>query len=339
MAFLDNSGDIILDAVLTDEGRRRLSRGTFNIAKFALGDEEINYALWDTSNANGSQFYDLKILQTPILEAFTNNQSIMKSRLLTIERENILFMPVLRLNDTYGQCKPHSDINGFYLLADRNTYEVGSTGEAQDDPNATGFLHGVSGYAANPTSHICIDQGIEASDSYLTLASPMPDGLYETSYIVKVDHRLIRLEGFLGQGVDPVMLEHRSIDDDSIASYYIVESDSRSPIVPPSVAISGRNRGDLAPGISDETIANIRTFEMFDGPLGSVLRLVPRVAPTVAQGNSLFNEIGSDGTSLSYRGRTIDTYKYIDTTISVAGATTGFSIDIPIRILKGLSFS
>ena len=38
MAFLDNSGDIILDAVLTDEGRRRLAlgNGSFNIAKFAL---------------------------------------------------------------------------------------------------------------------------------------------------------------------------------------------------------------------------------------------------------------------------------------------------------------
>ena len=28
MAFLDNSGDIILDAVLTDTGRARLAKGT-----------------------------------------------------------------------------------------------------------------------------------------------------------------------------------------------------------------------------------------------------------------------------------------------------------------------
>ena len=42
MAFLDNSGDIILDAVLTDHGRKILSRGdgSFQITKFALGDEE-----------------------------------------------------------------------------------------------------------------------------------------------------------------------------------------------------------------------------------------------------------------------------------------------------------
>ena len=43
MAFLDNSGDIILDAVLTDTGRMRLARGdgSFKIMKFALGDDEI----------------------------------------------------------------------------------------------------------------------------------------------------------------------------------------------------------------------------------------------------------------------------------------------------------
>ena len=47
MAFLDNSGDIILDAVLTDTGRYRLAQGngSFKIAKFALGDDEIDYSI------------------------------------------------------------------------------------------------------------------------------------------------------------------------------------------------------------------------------------------------------------------------------------------------------
>ena len=53
MAFLDNSGDIILDAVLTDTGRKRLAAGdgSFRIAKFALGDDEIDYTLYRNSNA------------------------------------------------------------------------------------------------------------------------------------------------------------------------------------------------------------------------------------------------------------------------------------------------
>ena len=43
MGFLDNSGDIILDAVLTDLGRKRMAEGNFSITKFALGDDEIDF--------------------------------------------------------------------------------------------------------------------------------------------------------------------------------------------------------------------------------------------------------------------------------------------------------
>ena len=52
MAFLDNTGDIILDAVLTDEGRKRLAQGdgSFRIVKFALGDDEIDYSLYRNNN-------------------------------------------------------------------------------------------------------------------------------------------------------------------------------------------------------------------------------------------------------------------------------------------------
>ena len=54
MGFLDNSGDIILDAVLTDLGRKRLAEGNgrFKITKFALGDDEIDYGLYDKSHIN-----------------------------------------------------------------------------------------------------------------------------------------------------------------------------------------------------------------------------------------------------------------------------------------------
>ena len=71
MAFLDNSGDIILDAVLTETGRRHMANGNFKITKFALGDDEIDYGLYNKNHPSGSAYYDLSILQTPIMEAFT----------------------------------------------------------------------------------------------------------------------------------------------------------------------------------------------------------------------------------------------------------------------------
>ena len=48
MGFLDNTtNNIILDAVLTDVGRRILAegRGSFSVFKFALGDDDVNYSL------------------------------------------------------------------------------------------------------------------------------------------------------------------------------------------------------------------------------------------------------------------------------------------------------
>ena len=100
MSFLDNSGDIILDAVLTDAGRERLARGdgSFKIVKFALGDDEINYENYNGTDLRGSAFYDLEILQTPVLEAFTNNTSNLKSKLITITRTNILYLPIMLIN-------------------------------------------------------------------------------------------------------------------------------------------------------------------------------------------------------------------------------------------------
>jgi hypothetical protein len=106
MGFLDNSGDIILDAVLTDAGRKRLAKGDgrFKIVKFALGDDEIDYSNYRNNNhaegahSSGSAYYDLEILQTPILEAMTNARTSLKSHLLTELNNRKLYRGALRLN-------------------------------------------------------------------------------------------------------------------------------------------------------------------------------------------------------------------------------------------------
>ena len=116
MAFLDNSGDIILDAVLTDTGRKRLAKGdgSFRIVKYALSDDEIDYSTFNKTHASGSAYFDLEILQTPILEAFTNNGSSMKSRLMSIPRTNLLYLPVIRLNKGISNYKPNISWNGIW---------------------------------------------------------------------------------------------------------------------------------------------------------------------------------------------------------------------------------
>ena len=58
MGFLDNTS-ITVDAVLTKKGRELLARGQneFEITKFALADDEIDYNLWDVTHPNGSSYY------------------------------------------------------------------------------------------------------------------------------------------------------------------------------------------------------------------------------------------------------------------------------------------
>ncbi len=50
MAYLDNSS-IIVDAILTKKGREKLAAGqSLNITQFALGDDEIDYQLYDAAH-------------------------------------------------------------------------------------------------------------------------------------------------------------------------------------------------------------------------------------------------------------------------------------------------
>ena len=189
MAFLDNSGDIILDAVLTDAGRQRMARGDFKIVKFALGDDEINYELYNSNHPSGSAFHDLEVMQTPILEAFTNNTASMKSRLLTIGRTNLLYLPILKLNEVHGspgairsKLATQAASAGSFIVTCSEITETTITGETD------GVLFGVQNTDVSQ-NYILVDQGQEtAGDPPVT--SPMDTGLKETQYIVQIDNRL-----------------------------------------------------------------------------------------------------------------------------------------------------
>ena len=74
MGFLDNTS-ITVDAILTKTGRRKLSQGTFQVTKFSLSDEEIDYTLYDTTHPNGTDAYGTVIENMNVLEAFPNRDS------------------------------------------------------------------------------------------------------------------------------------------------------------------------------------------------------------------------------------------------------------------------
>ena len=102
MGYLDNSS-ITVDAILTKRGRELLSRndGSFKITQFALGDDEIDYTLFNENHPNGTQYASEAIENMPLIEAIPDGSNMMKSQLITLSRGKSLlpFISVTGLTD------------------------------------------------------------------------------------------------------------------------------------------------------------------------------------------------------------------------------------------------
>jgi hypothetical protein len=310
MAFLDNSGDIILDAVLTDHGRKVLSKGdgSFRIAKFALGDEEINYTLYNANHASGSAYYDLEILQSPVLESFTNNGSSMKTMLFTNTNQELLYLPILKLNETQASQKRH-DVGAFIVAVDEPTEGTG----VPQSPDAIGYsganvVTGIMfGYTpAGADNHIRVDQGLdttEVSPTNTTIMAP----LVESSYTIQLDSRLGSI--VTTQGVN---VSNPIVDDDKIAFYSVDSGDN-------VVYDNSTNYGQ-----ANQTIA---------GPRGTYVQFKIAASADLQTSTFLFTQLGGTTTMTNVAGGS-QSVRYIDTMVRITGETTGYSIDVPVRFVK-----
>ena len=307
MAFLDNSGDIILDAVLTDLGRERLSRGdgSFRIEKFALGDDEIDYAIYDKNHASGSAYYALEILQTPVLEAFTNNAASMRSKLISIGRTNILYLPIMAL--AQGDQGREAFYNGTYIIAvDENTQGNGATVSSNAlDMNTAGFFHGASGFASDPQP-ITVDQGLNTTE--VSNREPLSGFLVESTYMLEIDNRFGEIVDQSGN-LAPVSF----VDDDNIATYILTE---------------GTNPQFFS------SIADLAVSSAISGPRGTRLIFKIKSSTNLATSDYSFTRLGGTVSLPGADGSTISNVKFIDSNVRVTGMTTGYRLDIPVRFVK-----
>ena len=120
MGYLDNTS-ITVDAILTKRGRELLSRndGSFRITQFALGDDEVDYTLFNVNHPNGSQFSGEAIENMPLIEAIPDETNIMRHKLITLNRGTSK-LPVVTAN------------------VSKITLTIGAT--AQVNPNTLNFL-------------------------------------------------------------------------------------------------------------------------------------------------------------------------------------------------------
>lgn len=262
MAFLDNAGSILLDACLTDTGRARLAKGdgSFKIVKFAFDDSEINYALFNKSHASGSAYFDLQILQTPVFEAFTNNASSMKSKLLSIPRTNLLYLPVIQINNINSPSNQMHSVGSFVVAVDKDTEDTFK--------NISGIL---TGQSLEGGTIIRLDQGLDTTE--IPPNFTIDADLVETQYIVEIDNRFAKL-----MSTDGTLAKVSYIDDDNIASYYLSLGTDNAFVS------ENQERED------------VNTRQVIQGPRGTILTFKLQASLELNTSTYLFNQLGSTDT-------------------------------------------
>jgi hypothetical protein len=154
MGYLNNQ-EITVDAILTKKGRQKLASGqALNITKFALGDDEIDYTLYEPAHPKGSAFYDSAIRAIPITEASPDESQVLRYKLVTLPKGTTqipivrLGVPSIVVNQTEGgvalspTTSPAGNTNSGYtmILADQRSGTLSVTKGAPSNATTPVFL-------------------------------------------------------------------------------------------------------------------------------------------------------------------------------------------------------
>ena len=326
MAFLDNSGDIILDAVLTDTGRRRMAAGNFRITKFALGDDEISYALYNKEHPSGSAYYDLEILQTPIFEAFTGrNTAAINYGLTSYARNDLLYLPSIRLNEKDFNTRI-AQIDGtrkvIYVTDDRRRTSAGKTTSEALAASLGGTRQNIIVSADSQTNFAFFEVGILNSDLSPTannqtafLSRP---GLIDNNFIVSFDN-----SSFSNSGQTPLSVnlsqQGQVLRDRTLANH----SETVIPARP------NRMYADFSNNSTTDTSTQ---YSVINGPRSVFGAIAPQAREDLA--TSVFRRWGTLNSVMISGDSTSQQYDYIDTTVYVRGLTSNTVLQLPFRIVR-----
>lgn len=332
MAFLDNSGDIILDAVLTDTGRRKMANGTFNITKFALGDDEIDYSLYNKNHPSGSAYYDLEILQTPVFEATTQTHAGINYGLLATTATDLLYLPTMHINTRSQLVNNYpvvnSGSNGMFYVTDTSNDTTGETiAGILGSGSVTSYMDGTN----SATSMVLLETGLNTGWDAVPVGTMtnrktylVSNDLIDSSVYVFYDNRFI-------SGIRGLTAGSRfsATNVDTVNVALNLTNGATSTISTGLDNYSAATVGAIANNIfrSTDSSANVeQTYSVIAGPRANAIG----VSPIIKAG--LDAEYARYGTLNSTVGGFIT--RHIDTTIYVQGILTPGTIQIPIRIIR-----
>lgn len=356
MAFLKTSDSIIIKATLTDEGRKLLSRGEFKISKFAFGDDELDYKLFDQFGISTDTDYIPALHSCKLLEAYGDKNKNIQFGLNSYDsginflthkettdllpgslHAYILYLPFLKQNNKLDVSPTQSGSFCYLSVNDETTEKLNSI---------SNFKFLTSNKLEN--TKIIVESGI---------SNMQPDGdPYEVSYPSKPSRDHFILKKFLLDSNFFIF-----VDDRFINNIHGIKKDSRFENFASGETLINFKTDDVTPAISYEsefanyatrvldTIPNLmfdyppgdpisQPYSAHDGPRGSILAF----NPTVNQEMKINSTSTTDFRFTKY-GKTeqvifselpLDKFDYINTTIYIIGATTNSRLTIPLRIIR-----
>jgi hypothetical protein len=154
MAYLNNT-EITVDAILTKKGREKLASGEgLRITKFALGDDEVDYTLYEPAHPKGSAYYDAAIRAIPITEASPDETQVLKYKLVTLPKGTTKIprvefgVPSISVNQNSGvvslspTTSPSGNTQAGYtiVLSNKNAGSIVGSGLSQGAGSVPTFL-------------------------------------------------------------------------------------------------------------------------------------------------------------------------------------------------------
>ena len=331
MAFQDNSGTIILDAVLTDVGRKRLAQGNFNVTKFLLGDDELDYSLVDMSDDDFSN-----IETQPLFEAFAGEDANITYGLVNYPSDDITYIPQVKVNTKLKRAVRPIAVTGY-----QDSYLVAANRETALKIKT--FSSASNTYLENnnvSNLKLFVESGIGASSGFGIARNALSReryilnlGLYDSYYAVSCDSRFIETvltskptSYFKNDGSNRLYSNFQPLQR-RVKTSLKPPIDMYETYVVPAVANEVYNHG--ATGLDVQ-------HSMFTGPRSTILAMNVKLIDklTSLSGSSIDERFSRFGKLDQTPWGSPWKFDIIDTVIYVEGMTTSSRLEIPIKILR-----
>lgn len=327
MAYQIDCGDLIIDAVLTDIGRKKLIRGDLNIVAYGLGDDEIDYSVFK-SEACVDDLTGIK--NSLVLEAYGDDNVNIQYGLQSFPRDDFLYVPRLHINELIENAALRYK-NKYYLAINEETVyklksDIGQKHILQNDKVA--YKHIMLECGIDFESHKSIPRNYRAKKSFI-----LDYELYDKYYLVHCDRRFI----------DEILIsDPRGMFKNTKFNRII---NTFQPLVH-TKQINAESYVENFSVFKAEAVDNEiyyyneksrdKDYSVIEGPRSSALAL------NFSCNQKLITEADSNPDDRFLRFGTVNAspfptntkYDYIDTVVLVEGTVTKAQIKIPIRIMR-----